>query len=135
NPAETGTSNRINKLALMANGAIAFAGYHTSGENLTGLILGRVLADGSSDPGFGDATTPGFSIPAILPTAQSVNVTAMLAQPDGKLIVSTSQWVAPDKQNFYAIRTTASGELDADFAAAGIFETDVAPDGSYSEIS
>ncbi len=132
NPAETTTSNRINKLALMADGAIAFGGYHASGENLTGLILGRVTADGTSDPDFGDA---GFSIPPVLPTAQSVNVTAMLLQPDARLIVSTSQWVAPDKLNFYAIRINASGELDTDFAANGIFETDLAPDGNYSEIS
>jgi uncharacterized delta-60 repeat protein len=135
NPAETSTSNRVNKLVLMPDGAIAFAGYHTSGENMTGLILGGVLADGISDPAFGDAATPGFFIPAILPIAQSVNASAMVAQADGKLIVSASYWAAPDKENFFAIRATASGQLDADFAAAGIFETDVAPDGSYSEIS
>jgi uncharacterized delta-60 repeat protein len=127
--------NRILRMTLMQDGRIAFAGYHNAGENITGLILGRVAADGSTDATFGDAASPGFSVPAILPGAESVNATALVMQGDGKLLVSTAAYVAPAKENFYAIRTTADGLLDPDFAQAGILEADLAPDGYYSEIS
>jgi uncharacterized delta-60 repeat protein len=135
NPTEASTINRILRMTLMQDGHIAFAGYHSAGENITGLILGRVAADGSTDATFGDAASPGFSVPAILPSAESVNATALVMQGDGKLLVSTAAYVAPAKETFYAIRTTADGLLDPDFAQAGILEADLAPDGYYSEIS
>lgn len=133
--ADASNSNRVHKLAVSADGRIAFAGYHASGENMTGLVLGRLAADGSLDAGFGDASTPGFLAPAVLPTAQNVNPTALLLQDDGKLLVSASYFAFPDRQGFFALRTTADGQLDPGFAAAGVFEGDLAPDGSYSESS
>jgi uncharacterized delta-60 repeat protein len=134
-PSETSNINRADRLALLSDGHIAFAGYHAAGENITGLILGRLATDGTTDTTFGDLATPGYFKPAILPTAQSVNVTAMVAQGDDKLLVSIAAYVAPDKENFFAIRSTAAGQLDPGFAAAGILEADVAPGGVYSEIS
>lgn len=133
--AESSTSNRVNKLALAGDGSIAFAGYHTAGENITGLILGRLDADGAVDASFGDASTPGFLAPSVLPTAQSVNATGLLLQADGKLLVSAGYFAWPDRQTFFALRTTADGELDADFATAGVLQADLAPEGSYSESS
>lgn len=135
NTAEASTSNRVNKLAVAADGSIAFAGYHTAGENITGLILGRLGADGAIDAGFGDASTPGFLAPPVLPTAQSVNATGLLLQDDGKLLVSAGYFAFPDRQTFFALRTTAAGQLDADFADAGVLQADLAPEGSYSESS
>lgn len=132
---ETSTSNRVNKLAVSADGRIAFAGYHTAGENITGLILGRLGVDGSIDTSFGDASTPGFLAPPVLPTAQNVNPTALLLQDDGKLLVSAAYFAWPDRQTFFAVRTTVDGQLDADFAAAGVLQLDLALDGSYSESS
>jgi uncharacterized delta-60 repeat protein len=135
-PSEASTSNRIDRLALQSGGRIAFAGFHTSGENMTGLILGRLGADGTTDMAFGDAASPGFLKPAVLPTAQTVNVTALVAQADDKLIVSAAYFAAPDKEDFFALRTTADGQLDAGFALGGVFDFDAAPgSGVYSEIS
>jgi uncharacterized delta-60 repeat protein len=134
-PSENSTINSADRLSIGPDGGIAFAGYHVSGENLTGLILGRVQADGTADATFGDLASPGFFKPAILPTAQNVNVSGLVVQPDGKLIVSTAYYSDPDKEGFFALRATADGQLDPDFAAAGVYQADLAPDGIYSETS
>jgi uncharacterized delta-60 repeat protein len=134
-PAESSTINRVNKLAVSLDGRIAFAGYHSAGENITGLVLGRLGVDGAIDQGFGDASTPGFLAPQVLPTAQNVNVSGLLMQDDGKLLVSAGYFTWPDRQGFFALRATAEGQLDPDFADAGVFQADLAPEGSYSESS
>jgi uncharacterized delta-60 repeat protein len=134
-PSEASMINSADRLSVGTDGGIAFAGYHASGENLTGLILGRVASDGSSDATFGDLASPGFLKPAILPTAQNVNVSGLVVQPDGKLIVSAAYFSDPDKEGFFAVRATADGRIDPEFAAAGVYQADLAPDGVYSETS
>jgi hypothetical protein len=54
-------------------------------------------------------------------------------QSDGKLVASVAYYTS-GKENFFAVRSTADGALDTHFAAAGIYEADLAPDGPYSEI-
>lgn len=134
-PANASTINAILRLAATPDGGIAFAGYYYNFDtSVTALILGHLGADASTDAEFGDAATPGYFRPAILPTAQSVNATDLVAQPDGKLIVSAGYYAFPDKENFIALRTTAAGQPDATFANGGTFEADLAPDpGVYSE--
>jgi len=132
---ETSTINGINRLALTPDGNIAFGGYHTAGENITGLILGQVLANGDSDLAFGDVANPGYFKPAILPNAQNAYPSSLLVQGDGKLIVSVTYFAFPDKQDFFALRTTATGQLDTTFADSGIFDFDLAPAGVYSDLS
>ena len=134
-PADDSMINAILRLAATPDGGIGFAGYYYIIDNsATALILGHLAADGSTDMAFGDAATPGYFRPAILPTAQSVNATDLVAQPDGKLIVTAGYYVFPDKENFLALRTTATGQPDASFANGGTFEMDLAPDpGVYSE--
>lgn len=132
---ETGSeTNGIDRLHLAGDGHIMFAGYTSAADTYTGLVLGRLLADGQSDPDFGDAATPGF-LDTDLPTgARGLGASALVAQDDGKLLVSATWFAATGKQNFYALRTTANGQLDASFAEAGIFEADLAPDGAYSDL-
>jgi uncharacterized delta-60 repeat protein len=133
-PADASMSNGIQRLAATPDGSIAFAGfYYILDTSSTALIVGHLGADGSTDMSFGDASTPGYFRPAIVPTAQSVNVTDLVAQPDGKLLVTAGYYAFPDKENFLAIRTTAAGQLDPSFADAGVFDSDLAPDGAYSE--
>ncbi|HEY6940423.1 hypothetical protein [Dokdonella sp.] len=132
-PSETSIVNAVERLAPLADGRIAFAGYHNTGENITGLVLGRVLADGSTDTAFGDLANPGYFKPAILPTAESANVSGFVLQDDGKLVASVAYYT-PDKEHFFAVRSTADGAPDPDFASAGIYDADLAPDGVYSEI-
>jgi uncharacterized delta-60 repeat protein len=134
--ADASTSNGINRLTLLADGRIAFAGYHAYGDNnRSGLVLGRVNGDGTTDATFGDVATPGFFKPAILADAETVTPTALVAQGDGKLVVAASYYLDPDKQLFFALRSTADGELDAGFADAGIFEADLAPGGVNNDLS
>jgi len=73
--------------------------------------------------------------PAVVPTASSVYPSGLVAQPDGKLVVSATFSAFPDKSQFLAIRTTVGGQLDPDFATGGVFEADLAPDGDFSEAS
>jgi uncharacterized delta-60 repeat protein len=132
-PSESSISNAVERLAPLADGRVAFAGYHNTGENLTGLVFGRVAADGSTDTTFGDLANPGYFKPAILPSAESANVTGLVMQGDGKLVASVAYYTS-EKEEFFAVRSTADGALDTDFAAGGIYAADLAPDGPYSEI-
>ncbi|HEU4665588.1 MAG TPA: hypothetical protein VFS55_16280 [Dokdonella sp.] len=130
---ETSIVNAVERLAPLGDGRIAFAGYHNTGENITGLVLGRVLADGSTDTTFGDLANPGYFKPAILPSAESANVSGFVQQADGKLVASVAYYT-PEKEDFFAVRSTADGALDTEFASAGIYDADLAADGVYSEI-
>lgn len=133
-PSETSITSRIERIAPRADGSIAFAGYHNTADNITGLVFGSVNADGSTDTTFGQAANPGYFKPAILPDAESTSATGLVVQPDGKLIASAAYYTS-GKENFVAVRCSANGgDLDATFANAGVFEADLAPTGVYSEI-
>jgi uncharacterized delta-60 repeat protein len=134
-PSSDSFINAILRLAATPDGGIAFAGYDYDIDlGVTGLILGHLGADGSTDATFGDAASPGYVRPLVSATAQSVNATDLVAQPDGKLLASAAYYVFPDKENFFTVRTTADGQLDDTFADGGVFVADLAPDpGVYSE--
>jgi len=133
-PSETSVTSRIERIAPRADGSIAFAGYHNTSDNITGLVFGRVNSDGSTDTSFGQAANPGYFKPAILPSAESANATGLVVQPDGRMIASVAYYTS-EKENFIAVRTAADGSaLDATFADNGVFEADLAPTGIYSEI-
>ena len=130
---DTSTSNSILRIRATSDGGIAWAGYDfvlDTGANP--LVIGHLAADGSTDAAFGDAATPGYFRPAVVPNASSNYASALLVQPDGKLVVSSVYTSFPDKTNFLAVRATATGQPDPDFADNGVFEADLAPDGGYS---
>lgn len=136
-PTDGSTSNAILRIAATPDGGIAWAGYYyviDTGANP--MILGHLGADGATDAAFGDAATPGYFRPVVEPNASSVYPSALLVQPDGKLVVSAT-FFAPDKEEFLAIRATAAGQFDPDFGTGGIVKIDLAPppDGVYSESS
>src|SRR5262249_55515611 len=121
-PSSDSTGNAILRITAMPGGGIAWAGnYYVLDTGANPLIIGRLAADGSADGAFGDAATPGYFRPAVEPDASSVYASEILAQPDGKLIVS-AVFFAPGKSDFLAVRTTAAGQLDPDFADGGVFE-------------
>lgn len=134
-PSSASFINAILRLAATPDGGIAFAGYDYDIDlGVTGLILGHLGADGSTDDAFGDATSPGYFRPLVSATAQSVNATDLVVQPDGKLLASAGYYAFPDKENFFTLRATAAGQLDDTFADGGLFVADLAPDpGVYSE--
>ena len=135
-PTDDSMINGIQRIAATSDGGIAWAGYYyviDTGANP--MILGHLAADGSTDAAFGDAATPGYSRPEVETASSFVYPSALLVQPDGKLVVSASYSGFPNKQDFLAIRTTAAGALDPTFGSGGIVEVDLAPDGVYSESS
>ena len=135
-PSDTSMINAILRIAPTADGGIAWAGYYYVGDTGSNpMILGHLGADGSIDAAFGDAATPGFARPAVETAASFVYASALLVQPDGKLVVSAAYSGFPNKEDFLAVRTSASGELDPAFGTGGIVEVDLAPDGVYSESS
>src|SRR5690606_20877506 len=102
---ETGSeTNGIDRLHLADDGRIVFAGHTAAAETYTGLVLGRLLANGSTDPDFGAPATPGFLATDLPPGARGLGASALLAQPDGKLLVSATWFAAAGKQNFYVLR-------------------------------
>jgi uncharacterized delta-60 repeat protein len=127
--------NGILRIATTPDAGIAFAGYdYNLDTSATGLIIGHLDANAGTDASFGDVATPGYFRPVVSSSAQSVNATDLVVQPDGKLLVSAAYYAFPDKENFFALRTTTTGQLDDTFADAGVFAADLAPDpGVYSE--
>jgi len=137
-PTDDSMINGVQRIAATSDGGIAWAGYYyviDTGANP--MILGHLAADGSTDTAFGDAATPGYSRPAVETAASFVYPSALLVQPDGKLVVSATYSGFPNKEDFLAIRTSSTGLLDATFGTGGIVEIDLAPppDGVYSESS
>ena len=135
-PSDGSFINAILRIAATPDGGIAWAGYYyVTDTGANPMMIGHLGADGSTDMAFGDAATPGYFRPAVVPTASSVYPSGLVVQPDGKLVISATFTAFPDKSQFLAVRATAGGQLDPDFAAAGVFEADLAPDGDFSEAS
>jgi uncharacterized delta-60 repeat protein len=127
--------NGIDRIALLPDGRIAFAGHVAAGEGMqTGVVLGRLNADGEADASFGDLATPGFLRIGAPSDALGLSATGLVAQSDGKLVASVSWFAAAGKQNFFALRSTSAGRLDTDFATQGIFQADLAPSGLFSDV-
>lgn len=135
-PTDDSFVNGIDRIVLTPDNAIAFAGYYyLPNDSITALVLGRLGLDGATDESFGDAATPGYLKPPMPLGAQSAAALGFAAQSDGKLVVGLSYFSGSEKEDFVAMRSTATGQLDPDFADAGVFDLDLAPNGVYSDIS
>lgn len=134
-PGDASTLNGINKLLLQPDGAAVFGGYHQNGDGNLDLVLGRIGSDGAADASFGDAATPGFRVVPLIAGAWNHYATGIVRQDDGKLIFSVSYSIPGEKQDYLALRVSPSGQPDPDFADAGIFRADLAPNGVYSDAS
>ncbi len=102
-----------NALALQADGKLVAAGFATSG-GLQVFALARYAADGSLDSTFGVAGQVTTTI-----GASSAFATALLVQPDGKLVaageVSVRSEDHPEDHNFVLVRYNADGSVDSGF--------------------
>jgi uncharacterized delta-60 repeat protein len=124
---ESGTSmaNGIDRLALLDDGRLVFAGYRAAGaSNQRGAALGRLESDGTTDATFGDPATPGYLYVDVAPDGLSVDASGLAIQPDGKLVVAMTYFSASEDERFFAWRATADGALDTAFADGGIFRFD-----------
>lgn len=102
-----------------ASGAVYLTGA-TEGEE--GIIVRRLLADGTSDDAWGSAGL--LSVP--MAGAPQPYALGCLVQPDGKLVLVGSWSTADaDQQGVvnraFVARLTTAGGLDADFGDAGVF--------------
>ena len=104
-------------VALQADGRIVAAG-GTSG----GIALARYEANGSLDPTFGDGGRVVTDLHSHVQWAS-----AIVIQPDGKLVVSGSTRQLGSYADFLVARYTASGALDQSFGNGGLVSTDFQP--------
>ncbi len=106
-------------LAVDPFGRVVFNSAFAAG----GLTIGRVTADGRLDAGFG---TNGVATIPVSPTvAQSVTVSALAFQPDGRIVVAGAETVAVSLTRLIPAsivvgRFTDAGQLDASFGAGGV---------------
>jgi uncharacterized delta-60 repeat protein len=126
--------NGIDRLLAAADGSIVFAGHYNDDATGVNVLLGRLHADGTSDEAFGEAATPGYQRIAVVPDAWNRLPTGLVAQSDGRLVVSVS-YATPGKSSFMAVRTLPTGALDAGFADGGVLIADLAPEGVFSDAS
>lgn len=134
-PDDASIVNGINKLLLQPDGSAVFGAHHQNADGNLDLVLGRVGSDGAADAGFGEPATPGFQVVPLFADAWNHYASGVARQDDGKLIFSVSYTVPGERQNFLALRVSPDGQLDPDFADAGVFQADLAADGVYSDAS
>ncbi|MDC8012666.1 hypothetical protein [Tahibacter soli] len=127
------TYNGVDNLVLDARGRITVSAYYNTDENGVNVALGRLDADGTDDPSFGSAATPGWRDVDLVPGAWGRYVSGLALQSDGKLVFSVSYAAPKSKQGFMALRTNADGSADTSFGTNGKFEVDLAPNGIYSD--
>lgn len=130
-PGSVSTLNGIDHLLVEPGGRIVFAGHHENADGV-GLLFGRLLADGSTDPGFGDGVHPGYQRVDIAPVAWRRFPSGLVRQGDGRLVASATYATGWTSQ-FVALRLSADGIADASFGDGGIASFDLAPDGAFAD--
>ncbi|UXI69413.1 hypothetical protein [Tahibacter amnicola] len=123
----------IDRLVVQRDGSIVIAGHYDAGESTVRLLAGRIRADGTPDPAYGDAALPGFRTLVTRADAGSEYATGLRLQSDGKLFLSIVTGVYPERSGFAAARLDAAGDLDPGFADGGIFALDLVPQGAFAD--
>lgn len=80
------------------------------------FALARFSADGEIDDSFGDG---GVVITDAGSTTEGAS--ALVIQPDGKIVIAGSSYVDDYDQDYFIIRYNSNGTKDEDFGTAGIF--------------
>ncbi|MBA8885663.1 hypothetical protein [Dokdonella fugitiva] len=133
---DTSMANGIDRLALLDDGRIVFAGYRVADSDGTrGAVLGRLTTDGAGDTDFGVQEHAGFLYIDMAGGTRSLDASALAIQADGKAVVSMTYFSSTERQQFAVLRATADGALDQGFADAGIFHADLAAGGEASASS
>lgn len=111
-----GTFTNSADLALVDGGKILVAGTALVIGESNEFLLGRYLADGTLDPGFG---TSGVAVEGV-GTATNDRANAMAVGEDGKTVV-----VGTSNDGFTMARFDSSGILDASFGTGGWVQTQI----------
>lgn len=105
------TSTMGHGAAVAADGKVVVVGEAVSGANIDFVVV-RYLSNGVLDTSFGGTGTVTTSI-----TAGADRASAVVLQPDGKLVVSGS---ANNNAQFVVARYNTDGTLDTSFGGTGI---------------
>jgi uncharacterized delta-60 repeat protein len=102
---------------ILVSGSVRF-----EPETRFAVVVGRVLHDGSPDPGFG-RDSGRTSIPNVYADDDGGQ---LAPQADGGVVIAATGTPDPGRHNsdFALARLTAAGELDPDFGVGGLVHTD-----------
>jgi uncharacterized delta-60 repeat protein len=130
------TDAEVSALALQSDGKILLGGYFGKVNGTARAGIARLNADGTLDPTFNPGTGAGTNTPSL---ADSVAVTAIAIQGDGKIVLGGSFDHFNDVAHAGLARLNSNGSLDAAFtpmvaeSEGGNFQTVLAiviqPDG------
>jgi uncharacterized delta-60 repeat protein len=120
--ADLDRGSSIQAIMLQTDGKIVGAGYMETKKKGADFAVGRLLADGTPDPAFGDEGLTGLDF------FQGQDVAYALAiQPDGKIIAAgEANNPSTASSDFALARFNPDGSLDESFGDAGVVITDFA---------
>ena len=118
-------TNGAYAVAIQPDGRIVAAGVASGGAAATGIAVARYNANGGLDPTFGDGGKVVTDFAGSLALAS-----AILIQPDGKIVVAGQRTPMSSYADFLLVRYTTSGALDQTFGNGGSVSTDFQPDWS-----
>jgi uncharacterized delta-60 repeat protein len=105
-------------VAVQPDGKIVIGGVKYAGS-LQGLAVARLNADGSVDTSFGEA---GVS-PPLMFGGNGAFASAIVLQPDGKIVVSGEVPLSYHDSDFAVVRFNANGSPDQSFGVGGAVQT------------
>jgi uncharacterized delta-60 repeat protein len=114
-----------NSIALQPDGKIVVGGAIGNGFTSDSFALVRYNSDGSTDATFGAqgaVTTKAFDFPDSL-GVDFASVTALIIQPDGKIVAAGGVGYFLDSNSFALARYNTDGSLDPTFGALGKVST------------
>jgi uncharacterized delta-60 repeat protein len=122
NPSGTSQANAV---LVQPDGKVLIAGY-AFGPGSSNLLVMRLDTDGTPDGSFG---TGGVTRTAIGTSEDIAN--AMVRQPDGRIVIAGSTYLA-GQRDFALARYTSAGVLDPTFGTGGVVSTGVGPSDDYA---
>ncbi|MEZ5313907.1 MAG: hypothetical protein R2862_09805 [Thermoanaerobaculia bacterium] len=116
-----GVHTATDLLVGSATGPVIVAGRFRDGDDPEHYEIGlaQLLPDGSFDPAFGEAASPG-STSIELPAGVVHQVTSVARTSSGQLLVGGSGESAPGELDVFVARFTNSGQIDSTFGESGV---------------
>jgi uncharacterized delta-60 repeat protein len=112
---------------VQPDGKILVAGYAFSAAGNSDFLLMRLNADGSPDAGFGS----GGIVRTPVGAGEDI-ANAMVRQPDGRIVLAGSVYMAGGQRDFALARYASTGALDPTFGAGGLVTTAIGPSDDYA---
>jgi uncharacterized delta-60 repeat protein len=122
-------------LADSALGPVIVAGRFRSSDDPSYYEIGlaRLLENGTLDPSFGEAATPG-TVATALPSGSVATVEAVARTSTGEILVAGSGESAPSEYDAFVARFTSAGVLDPTFGDDGVAWVALHPDPGAADL-